>query len=598
MRALIIDGYTDEPAGLGVPPYIDVYPRYVAGAIWSAEPTAEVLYMTIDDARRQGERLRSLAEGCDLSVLIAGVTVPGKYLSGAPATIKDILALPRLLPSKRTAVCGPAVRFGFGGGAGGGGRRGHSYGHGGGRRHSYGSKSSRSIRSSRGSDAPDLESLYTFVIRGDPETVIYNLIKDCFIDLSYLDAVRASEDEVNAFAERGARIVQQHPLYPGGLICEIETYRGCPRSLVGGCSFCTEALNGPPDYRSVEGIAAEVAALASVGIRNFRLGRQPDLLTYASRDEGLSNPAPNPDAVLRLFRSVRASAPGLSVLHIDNVNPATVSSYPDLSAEALRHIVEHHTPGDVAALGIESFDEEVVRRNNLKVYPDEAVAAIRIINSVGSARGENGLPHLLPGVNLVYGLMGETAETFEANLSYMKDILNMGLMVRRINMRQVMVMPSTRMEAAGDFLARKHHSLFVRHKERMRSEVDLPMLERVVPRYTVLRGVRAELVQGNTTWARQIGSYPVLVCIPGRLQAGSQHDVLVLGHGPRSVSAIPTPITINRIGLRELASLPGFGRRRAAQVIRARPFASAEGLRSAMDDPSILEPLLPHISLS
>ncbi|HPC28007.1 MAG TPA: hypothetical protein PKX17_04690, partial [Candidatus Methanomethylicus sp.] len=86
VRALIIDGYTDEPAGLGVPPYIDVYPRYVAGAIWSAEPFAEVLYMTIDDARRQGERLRSLSAGCDLSVLIAGVTVPGKYLSGAPAT--------------------------------------------------------------------------------------------------------------------------------------------------------------------------------------------------------------------------------------------------------------------------------------------------------------------------------------------------------------------------------------------------------------------------------------------------------------------------------------------------------------------------------
>jgi len=222
-----------------------------------------------------------------------------------------------------------------------------------------------------------------------------------------------------------------------------------------------------PDYRSVEGIAAEVAALASVGIRNFRLGRQPDLLTYASRDEGLSNPAPNPDAVLRLFRSVRASAPGLSVLHIDNVNPATVSATRALSRGSEAHRRAPH-PGDVAALGIESFDEEVVRRNNLKVYPDEAVAAIKTVNSVGSARGENGLPHLLPGVNLVYGLMGETAETFEANLSYMKDILNMGLMVRRINMRQVMVMPSTRMEAAGDFLARKHHSLFVRHKERMR----------------------------------------------------------------------------------------------------------------------------------
>jgi radical SAM superfamily enzyme with C-terminal helix-hairpin-helix motif len=569
VRALIIDGYTDEPAGLGVPPYIDVYPRYVAGAIWSADPSAEVLYMTIDDARRQGERLRSLSSGCDLSVLIAGVTVPGKYLSGAPATIKDALALPKLLSSGRTAICGPAVRFGFGMGGG-----------------------------RRGAEAPDLESLYSFVIRGDPETVIYNLIRDGFSDWTYLDAVRAYEDDVNGFAERGARIVQQHPLYPGGLICEIETYRGCPRSLAGGCSFCTEALHGPPDYRSIDGIAAEVAALASAGIQNLRLGRQPDLLTYASRDEGLSNPAPNPDAILRLFRSVRASAPSLRVLHIDNVNPSTVSSYPELSAEALRHIVEHHTPGDVAALGIESFDEEVVRRNNLKVYPDEAVAAIRAINRVGSERGENGLPHLLPGVNLVYGLMGETAETFEANLTYMKDILAMSLMVRRINMRQVMVMPSTRMEAAGDFLAKKHHSMFVRHKQRMRAEVDLPMLARVVPQYTVMRDVRAELVQGNVTWARQMGSYPVLVAFPGRLPSGSSCDALVLGHGPRSVSAIPSPIMINRLGLRELASLPAFGRKRAAQVIRARPFASIDALRSAVDDPRILAPLLPHISLS
>jgi len=569
MRALIIDGYTDEPAGLGVPPYIDVYPRYVAGAIWSAEPSAEVLYMTIDDARRHGSKLKPLSEGCDLSVLIAGVTVPGKYLSGAPATIKDAIALPKVLSSKRTAICGPAVRFGFGLGGG-----------------------------RRGVQVPDLESLYSFVIRGDPETVIYNLIRDGFSDWTYLDAVRAFEDDVNGFAERGALIVQQHPLYPGGLICEIETYRGCPRSLAGGCSFCTEALHGPPDYRCVEGIASEVAALGSLGIQNLRLGRQPDLLTYASRDEGLSNPAPNPDAIHRLFKAIRASAPALKVLHIDNVNPSTVSAYPELSAEALKFIVEYHTAGDVAALGIESFDEEVVRRNNLKVYPDEAVAAIRAINRVGAERGENGLPHLLPGVNLVYGLLGETAETFEVNLTYMKDILAMGLMVRRINMRQVMVMPSTRMEAVGEFLAKKHHSMFVKHKERMRMEVDLPMLARVLPQYTVMRDVRAELIQGNITWARQIGSYPILVGIPGKLPLGSSSDVLVLDHGPRSVSAIPSPIMINRVGMGELTSLPAFGRKRAAQVIRARPFGSIDDLRSAVDDPRILERLIPHISLS
>jgi len=35
-RILIVDGYNDEPGGLGVPPYIDVYPRYIAGAAWAA----------------------------------------------------------------------------------------------------------------------------------------------------------------------------------------------------------------------------------------------------------------------------------------------------------------------------------------------------------------------------------------------------------------------------------------------------------------------------------------------------------------------------------------------------------------------------------
>ena len=28
---LIVDCYTDEPAGLGVPPYLGVYPRYLYG---------------------------------------------------------------------------------------------------------------------------------------------------------------------------------------------------------------------------------------------------------------------------------------------------------------------------------------------------------------------------------------------------------------------------------------------------------------------------------------------------------------------------------------------------------------------------------------
>jgi len=46
MNYTILDCYTDEAAGLGVPPYLGTYPRYIAGYL-----NEEVNYLTIDDLR-------------------------------------------------------------------------------------------------------------------------------------------------------------------------------------------------------------------------------------------------------------------------------------------------------------------------------------------------------------------------------------------------------------------------------------------------------------------------------------------------------------------------------------------------------------------
>ena len=46
MSYTILDCYTDEPAGLGVPPYLGTYPRYIAGYLDEA-----IKYLTIDDLR-------------------------------------------------------------------------------------------------------------------------------------------------------------------------------------------------------------------------------------------------------------------------------------------------------------------------------------------------------------------------------------------------------------------------------------------------------------------------------------------------------------------------------------------------------------------
>ena len=89
------------------------------------------------------------------------------------------------------------------------------------------------------------------------------------------------------WAVRGSRIVTQHPGFPRNyIICEIETYRGCPRYITGGCSFCTEPLYGEPRQRQIDGIVGEIESLYKHGVRAFRIGRQADLYTYGALSRG------------------------------------------------------------------------------------------------------------------------------------------------------------------------------------------------------------------------------------------------------------------------------------------------------------------------
>jgi radical SAM superfamily enzyme with C-terminal helix-hairpin-helix motif len=47
----ILDGYTVEPSGLGVPPYLSTYVRDAYSALRKSYPSADVRYLTIDDVR-------------------------------------------------------------------------------------------------------------------------------------------------------------------------------------------------------------------------------------------------------------------------------------------------------------------------------------------------------------------------------------------------------------------------------------------------------------------------------------------------------------------------------------------------------------------
>lgn len=528
MRVLIIDGYVDEPACLGVPPYMAPYPRYIAGAlVEKGIKPQDISYRTIDRMRRHREPVRF-----DLTVIIAGMTVPGKYLRAAPITRKEIQELSHLEGIK---IIGGPIRLGFG--------------------------------EEGGSSAKSFSMPGITLAKKDIEAFVYDLMDD-IKDPDCVKHRMRTTSEIGRWGETGAFIIRQHPDYPY-VMCELETYRGCPRHS--HCSFCTEPFYGMPDYRKIKEVIQEVSALYSHGARYFRLGRQPDLFMYRAKDG-----VPNPDALEELYSGIRNAAPELKVLHMDNANPVTLARYPDESREIARTIVKYHTSGDVAALGMESADPDVIRANDLKATPDEVFEAIKLLNEVGAARGASGLPELLPGINFVHGLKGETKKTFELNFEFMKKVLDSGLMVRRVNIRQVMTFAGTPMSGYDD-LVRKNKDMFLRYKEKIRSVIDLPMLRRIAPAGTVLRDVRTE-VYDKITFGRQLGSYPLLVGIPLKLELNTSFDILVTDHGHRSITGIPVPVDINRTPLKIIEMLPGIDKKQASLVVRGKPFKNKEDI--------------------
>ena len=113
LAVTILDGYVDEPTCLGVPPYMSPYPRYIAGAIWSYDKTAKVLYVTIDQVRRNHSLMKLFLKS-DIIIVIAGMTVPGRYLSGYPCSPNELVTLLQNIQKPMKILCGPAARYGFG----------------------------------------------------------------------------------------------------------------------------------------------------------------------------------------------------------------------------------------------------------------------------------------------------------------------------------------------------------------------------------------------------------------------------------------------------------------------------------------------------
>ena len=575
---LILDGYVDEPSTLGVPPSLSPYSRYVYGAALQAfqdrNVEGSVHYRTIGQYRgkkkyrglkknREPKRKAGTGDGSrghgpstienqflspstseklflhpsttenqflrhmDVLVLVNNTPVPGNYLGGRPASKRELQEITNIAIERGLPVL---------------------------------------------SWKTPLEGTVNLKLDGD--AFLYDLL----VGDEPGDRLRTME-EWDRFAVKGAELLARHPDFPNRLISEIDTLKGCVRYINGGCVFCTDPLE-TFRMRPVESVLREIAALVEHGGRNIRLGGSCIFSYQADGIGDTERPTPRPDVLKGLFQGIRELLPPGGVFHTDNGNAGIMAEHQEESMEVLKALVEFTSPGNSLSLGLESADPVVTQRNHLNADPGEVRTAVRMINRVGAERGENGMPRLLPGLNLLYGLPGEREETHVCNLEFLRGLRGEGNLFRRINIRQL---SGVRIHGP------RKDPRFRSWKEEIRSLIDVPNLMDILPRGTVLRDVHIETHDGGVSFGRQVGTYPIVVGVPFPVASGERVDVRITAYGQRSVTGIPVPFDLNGASLRALFSLPGVGRKRAARIARGRPITSLDELSSILGEREIAE---------
>jgi radical SAM superfamily enzyme with C-terminal helix-hairpin-helix motif len=276
----ILDCYTDEPAGLGVPPFVGVWPRYMAG-LHENEPT----YLTIDDLRliryvefvsqvvidppagrthievlnhtRSPEEIRRILDDTDELIIIVGVQTPGKYLSARPGTLREVN---KLLASYEAVKRGEPLAPSPEG-------------------DSMVQAAEEKVECPLSSQSEIRKVLTGPVLAGG--TQVRGGLRPQVPQADEFAELRPftfeTYEQLQPRALRGARVIAQMPRLANRIV-EIETGRGCPRTT--GCSFCTEPIKNTVQWRNADLIVEEVRTLMALGARAFRLGKQSCIYSY------------------------------------------------------------------------------------------------------------------------------------------------------------------------------------------------------------------------------------------------------------------------------------------------------------------------------
>lgn len=490
---VIVDCYTDEPSGLGVPPFLSVHSRYIAGAL--ENKNIKYYYLTIDDLRySEGERhlensfnkriinttvnkemVKEILSNAQNIYVVMGCFVKYEYVSAEPPTFTEVQSLLKSYNSRKLLF------YSLGG--------------------------NELTRENIRKTVP--QDLFEEIIFGNTYNYFINEKENRF---------KPNYDKLKNIAIKSSSVLKQ---INRPLVMEIETATGCNRKP--GCTFCIEGMRGLPlQFRPIEDIVSEIKSLYDEGALYFRLGRQPNFYAYMDC---------NPEKIEDLFKKIWEECPNIKTLHIDNVSPHNVNT-PE--GERITEIVaKYTTAGNITPFGIESFDPCIRKKCNLNGSIDDIHESIKIINKYGKVRGENGLPKLLPGINIIFGLDGQSDKTLNYNLENFNKILNSENWVRRVFVRKL----TSPYGEQFDNYTEKDLIEFKKWSNQIENDFIIPMLKQVFPIGLEISDLRMEMYKEGNSILRQMATCPIRVIVENKkLELDKFYKIRVIGYvGNRTI---------------------------------------------------------------
>lgn len=269
-----------------------------------------------------------------------------------------------------------------------------------------------------------LDMGFDFVLIGEGEKSINDFFSKLLTDGDVCNVEGVSYlDTEGTFVKRGkSGYVDLNDYYPFSTqyrrFGPMEITRGCPF----GCAFCqTTRLFGPKvRHRSIEFIEENLKIMSYYGLKDFR-AVTPNALSYGS-DDGITT---NLDAIYRLLVTIRSNMSGK--IYFGSF-PSEVR--PEHVTEDSIKILKEFIDNDNIILGAQTGSAKMLEVCHRGHSIDDVYNAVEIL-----IRNK-----LIPNVDFMFGLPGESKYDIDCSIKVMKDLIKMGA---KIHAHTFMPLPQT-----------------------------------------------------------------------------------------------------------------------------------------------------------